>query len=75
MLILNGDFLDLLNHFDHIIQDSMNLLMGKLFFVFEYFYSSVILLTVRKELIDDLNSRIIDEFPIFLLICEFFNPL
>ena len=74
MLILNGDLLDLLNHFDHVVEDAMDLFMSIIGFTLEYFYTSIIFLTVFKEFINELDCGIIDEFPIFLLVCEFFDP-
>jgi len=75
MLILNGDLLDFLDHFDHVIQDAVNLLMSEFCFTLKYFNSSVIFLTMFKEFIDELDRRIINEFPIFLLICKLLDPL
>ena len=75
MLILNGDLLDFLDHFDHVIQDAVNLLMSEFSFTLKYFYSSVIFLTMFKEFIDELDCGIINEFPIFLLICKLLDPL
>jgi len=75
MFILNGDLLYLLNHFDHVVKDAMNLLMSIICFTLKYFYSCIIFLTMFEEFVNNFDCRIINEFPVFLLICEFLNPL
>lgn len=75
MFVLDGDLLNLLDHFDHLVEDRVNLLMGVICFTLVYFHTSIILLAVLEEFIYELDGWIIDEFPILLLVSQLLDPL